>query len=152
MDELPVFTCYCCHLHTGNPHTSLDRRVVRRIRGAPNETAPVTLEVIEAQELFTYCTVACWNGHEPVIRSDLQLKSTYPVDGTAIPCSRCGAPIVRATPHVVYAVCTMRLRDAPDAYIGEVLQDDDYACLCSDCEAPGIRAVAEHEAERARAA
>jgi hypothetical protein len=152
MNELPVFSCYHCHGQTGNPHTCLDRRTVRRLAREGAAKAPVTLEVIGDQELFTYCDVDCWHGHEAAILSQLQLKSTYPADGSVVPCSRCGSPIVRATPHVVYTVTTMRLTDAPDAYIGEVLREDDFAVLCARCEEHDLLPTAQRavEAERAQ--
>jgi hypothetical protein len=150
MSELPVFSCYHCHGTTGNPHSGLDRRVVRRTVGERPSQPQVILEVIEDQELFTYCNLACWHGHEGSIVLQLQLGTTYPPDGPVVPCSRCGSPVVRAMPHVVYAVSTMRLTNAPDTYVGEVLYDSDFAILCSRCEDPWLSEAGQELAETER--
>lgn len=147
MSELPAFSCYHCHGETGNPHTGLDRRVVRRLAAEQTSKASVSVEIIEDQELFTYCSVDCWHGHEGSIVVQLQLESTYPPDGSVVPCSRCGSPVVRAVPHVTYAVSTIRLTNAPDTYIGEVLFDNDFAILCARCEEPCPCEVAQEELE-----
>ena len=66
--------------------------------------------------------------------------------------SRCGSRIIRAVPHVTYAVTTIRLTDAPDTYLGEVLHDDEIAILCSTCEDPGLLVAAPVVAEIERTA
>lgn len=137
VDQLPAFTCYACHHAAGNPHTSLDRRVLRRTGGvAPDGTACPTLDFLETQELFTYCDFGCWLAHEPTIALQLAATGTYPADGDVVNCGRCGSPVVRAHPHVVYAVVTTLLSDGLDVIIGNVLHDVDFVVLCPECELP----------------
>ncbi len=66
----------------------------------------------------------------------LALKTRYPTDGEVIPCSRCGSPVTRATPHLAYTVTTMLLKEGADAYLGEVLHEAEFAVLCVKCEEP----------------
>lgn len=147
MDLLPVFVCYHCHKQTGNPHTSLDRRTVRRFQAQGG----ATLQILNDQSLFTYCDLSCWQQHELVVMHQLELESAYPAAKELVPCNRCGAPVLRTEPHISYAVTTMRLTDAPDSYVGEVLWDDDFAVLCRGCETPEEIASEEMPAEvRAR--
>jgi hypothetical protein len=147
--ELPVFSCYYCHKGTGNPHTSLDRRIVRRITAQPGEMPRITIHVTDDQQLFTYCDMACWHEHESVVRAQLKLKSTYPQNSGTVPCSRCGLPVHRELPHVVYTASTQRLRDSAEEYIGEILEEHDFAVLCPECEGPEL---AQHAARSAEAA
>lgn len=132
MDRVPAFVCYHCQKQTGNPHTSFDRRTVRRF-GAQGAT---TLQIIGDQSLFTYCDLGCWQQHELVVMYQLQLESAYPSGKELVPCNRCGSPVLRTEPHIAYSVTTMRLSDAPDCYVGEVLWDEEFAVLCRRCEEP----------------
>jgi hypothetical protein len=134
--NLPAYRCATCHQLTGNPHTSLDRRIVRRTFGQGMSPGAITLNIWNAQELFCYCGLPCWAKHEPAVCAELKLTTSYPPDQAVTPCGRCGSPVLRALPHVVYAVVTTTLTDGPDAYVGQVLAEVDFAILCPDCDEP----------------
>jgi hypothetical protein len=157
MDDVPVFKCRVCHAVISNPVWSLDRNSQQYSTGEVDGQDLTIITMLVSQEMFRYDSLDCWHVHEPTIVKELKLKTTYPDSAPITPCSRCGTSVDRYQPHISYTTMAMNLREMPDGWDAEVLDSQEFAVLCRECErsdAPDAVTEAsipeENQQERAR--
>lgn len=144
-----VFECCVCGKGFLTPLRSLDRRVQSQTLSQVGDAVQVTLNIHQAETLLQYDSEACRVAHEPAVVAGLQLKTTYPPSGPVVPCGRCGAPVMRISPHVCYAWVTMEIDDT-ESLTGCCTEDTELAALCQQCESPGEGDAAREHAPRTR--
>lgn len=132
------FKCHVCNEAFFSPLRSLDRRVQQQSLAEVDGKIQETLHVHQSEDVYQYDSKACRTTHEPAVITQLKLKSTYPSSGTVVPCSRCGDPVSRTSPHVSYAWVTLEFQDST-SMIGHCTGDTELAVLCRRCEWPTRR-------------
>lgn len=130
-----IFECHVCDGNFMTPLRTLDRRVLSESLAEVNGEIQRTHHIHVAEDIYQYDSKACRTAHEPIVIAQLKIKSPYPGSGTVVPCSRCGAPVDRTSPHVSYAWVTLEFRDDQDI-IGHCTGDTELAVLCKQCEGP----------------
>jgi hypothetical protein len=132
---LPEHGCSVCGASTGNPYTSLDRRILRRTQ-SDSGSKPATLLIEVAQEMFCYCDMVCGMAHAGQLSQYLQLKHAFPTNSEYVQCSQCGETVDRSHTHVAYTFLTALLTEAPESYVAAVIGDVEFAVFCQTCEQP----------------
>jgi len=153
MDDTPIFKCWVCHEVIANPTWDLSRNVQKFGTDIWEGKARETINTLLSQQMFVYDSQECWHLHEPAVASELKLKTTHPSSSPFTPCCRCGTAVDRSLPHISYAITAMNLQEAPDGWLGEVIDSKEFAVLCRDCEEPdepAAEAVAEYENQTER--
>lgn len=135
------FTCCMCGDPFASPLRSLDRRVQSQAKDSQGRTV---ITIHEDESAYLYDSVGCRDAHEPMVIAQLLLKNAYPSRASVVPCSRCGNPVYRTSPHVAYAWATLEIEDGEEL-IGHCTEDRELAVLCHKCEAPGVSEEAERQ-------
>ncbi len=130
------FKCHICHEAFLSPLRSLDRRVQQQSLAEVDGAIQQTLHIHQSEDVYQYDSRACRTAHEPTVIAQLKLKSPYPGSGTVVPCSRCGDPVNRTSPHVSYAWITLEFQGST-GMVDRCTGDTELAVLCKACEAPG---------------
>ena len=127
--------CAVCGQPVAHPHCGFDRRIEALAVSRGDGQAATTCNILFDEELYVYCSQACWTAHEPRLVAALRLQHPYPGAAFGEPCSRCGEPVDRTDPHVAYHVVQTRVADG-GITVGPCQDDRGFALLCRDCEAP----------------
>lgn len=129
--------CSVCSQALGETFFALDHRV-EYITVTENGGQTITaVHILNSSIRSMYCSPACWNSHESEVAAALQLQQTYPAFSFVTPCSRCAQPVNRTQPYICYSLAEMSLTAEPE-WVGQVIDDHDYAVLCKQCKAPGL--------------
>ena len=156
MNEAPVFQCQVCKDFFTNPYVSLSRNIQHHGSDIWEGKVRKTINIALSQEMFRYGGQDCWKLHAPTVAAELKLKTTYPPSGSNVPCCRCGRPVDCSLPHISYAMTEMNMEYGADDWIGHVVEDEEFAILCRECEEPSDSAAEaadelEEQNERTRA-
>jgi hypothetical protein len=137
MDEAPIFQCHVCQNFFTNPYVSLNRNTQQHGTDMWQGKVRKTINIALSQEMFRYCSQDCWELHAPTVAEELKLKTTYPPSGSNVPCCRCGRPVDRTLSHISYVMTEMNMEYGAGDWTGHVVDDKEFAILCSECEEPG---------------